>query len=285
MIYMPELPEVEVIRLNLLRLIKGKKITHLKNLFPPSIAHPDPKSFSGKIKNTLIKDIERRGKFLIIHLNKDLRLVIHLRMTGSLVYYPKDKLPDPGKHCRLIIYLENGEGGALYYSDMRKFGRLWLINKKEETLTGMNRLGPDWLNVADPETFKLRMQKYPKAPVKRVLLDQRVMAGLGNIYVDESLFRAAIHPARTVNSLKDAEIERLYIVIREVLDEGIESGGTTIRDYKNADGSPGGFQNRIRIYGRKGAKCFNCNGTIHKTVMCGRGTYFCPSCQNECNML
>ena len=280
---MPELPEVEVIRLNLLQLIKGIKIADMNILFPGSLAYPDIKSFSQGVKGRTIEDIKRRGKFLIIHLSRDLRLVVHLRMTGSLVYYGKGVARKPEKHCRAIINLE--DGGALHFSDMRKFGRLWLIDKTEETVTGMNRLGPDWLNEADSEVFIRRLGRHPNAPVKRVLLDQSFMAGLGNIYVDESLFRARIHPARPIISLEEAEINRLYFAIREVLQEGIESGGTTIRDYKNADGLPGGFQNRIRVYGRKGAKCFNCDGIIDKIVMCGRGTYFCSSCQNECNML
>ena len=280
---MPELPEVEVIRLKLLRLVKGKKITDVKVFFPGSVAYPDIESFLRWIKERIINDISRHGKFLTIHLSGSLRLVVHLRMTGSLVYYGKENALQPEKHCRLIINLDNG--GALYFSDMRKFGRLWLLDKKEDTVTGVSRLGPDWLNEADLRVFGSRLEKYLKAPVKRVLLDQRFMAGLGNIYVDESLFRARIHPSTPVAFLNEKEKENLFSAVREVLQEGIESGGTTIRDYKNADGAPGGFQKRIRVYGRKGAPCFNCGGNIEKTVMCGRGTYYCSSCQKECNML
>ncbi len=275
---MPELPEVEVIRLHLQRLLKGKRIGGVKVFFPGSVAYPDIESFSAAIKGKIIESIGRRGKFLLFYLSGALRLVIHLRMTGSIIYRTDTKDEYYEKHCRLIILLDDG-GGALYYSDIRKFGRLWLLEEQDDSIAGLQKLGPDWWTEANLKIFRSRLAKYEKSPLKRVLLEQGFIAGLGNIYVDESLFRSGIHPARQVASLSGAEQETLYEAIKEVLKDGIENGGTTIRDYRNAGGAPGGYQERIQVYGRKGASCFKCGNSIEKIVFCGRGTYFCACCQ------
>lgn len=271
---MPELPEVEVIRRGLAPLIRGKEFDRPRIYFPGVVRHPSPEKLCRILPGRRVREPARKGKYLLLHLDRGI-LVFHLRMTGRLVY-GSGGLP-AGRH--LHVELPFTGGSALYFSDMRKFGGLWLLeNESEYPLAGLHRLGLDMLEEAGEAQFVSLLRERPRSRVKPLLLDQRFVCGLGNIYTDESLFRAGIHPCRAAGSLSAAEAGRLYRAIRAVLEDGIDCGGTTSRDYRDARGERGSFQDRLAVYGRAGEKC-RCGATIARTVVAGRGTYLCPRCQ------
>lgn len=274
---MPELPEVEVIRRELCSLAVGDTMVNAEINFSGSVGFPPVQDFRRHIKNLVIKDLSRKGKFLIFHLGGSFLLVVHLRMTGNLTYVSDNQKPSGQKHLHIVLFLRSG--AALYFSDPRKFGRLWLLKPGEEHIAGLDRLGPDWLYGVTAGQFKKRLAARGNSRIKTLLLDQRFMAGLGNIYADESLKRAGIHPAVRAGSLKQTDPERLFRAIQKTLAEGIKYGGTSFRDYLNASGKPGGFQKRLLVYGRKGEHCEQCGSVIERIVMGGRGTYYCPGCQ------
>ncbi|MFY9114267.1 MAG: DNA-formamidopyrimidine glycosylase [Dethiobacteria bacterium] len=274
---MPELPEVEVIRKELDALIRGETIKTTRVLFPGSVGYPKTDEFTRLIKDRTIEGLSRKGKFLIINLHGLLRLVIHLRMTGGLTYFEDNSAHILGKYVRIIFRMKRGNG--FYFSDPRKFGRVWLLRPGDDHITGLDRLGPDWWTEVSEGEFKERLAGRCRSRIKGLLLDQKFLAGLGNIYADESLFRAGIHPLTRAGSLSDSEAGRLFGSVRETLLRAIKNGGTSISDYRNTSGEPGAFQNMLMVYQRKGERCHRCNHTIERMVVCGRGTYFCPSCQ------
>ncbi len=273
---MPELPEVEVIRRGLEPLIREKQFAKPALLFPGSVRHPSPEEFQLRLTGRRVTGLQREGKYLLIQLDRG-ELVVHLRMTGRLVYLERET--DTGRHLRAVLPFV--DGGALYFSDMRKFGGLWLLeNREQRNLTGLHRLGPDIYEGASPAQFYSLVRLRPRATIKPLLLNQHFLAGMGNIYVDESLFRCGIHPCRMVRSLSDEEIFSLYRAVRAVLDEAIRHGGTSSRDYRDARGEEGGFQHQLAVYGRKGQSC-RCGALIQRIVVGGRGTHYCPRCQQE----
>ena len=272
---MPELPEVESIKLTLAKKILGKTIIGVKIIWPPAAESMLDRDFSELVVNTVIEEINRRGKYLLIQLSNGLTMIIHFRMTGRLIYYPENHPLD--KHTHIVFYLENGE---MHYSDIRKFGRVQLVATTDiKTVASLSKLGPEPLD----ETFafdKLGKQLSSKKKcIKASLLDQTVIAGLGNIYVDEALFRAAILPDRNTNSLKISEIILLYNSISGVLNEGIEARGTSFRDYRDADGNKGLFQDSLMVYGRGGQECKVCGQVLERKKIAGRTTVFCTQCQ------
>ena len=272
---MPELPEVEVIRRELEPLLKGKVFAEPVLPVPSTIGHPDPELFSTSLPGREIKKIKRTGKYLVINLDRGI-LTVHLRMTSNLLYVENSAAYE---ERFLRVSLPFTDGSALHYSDMRRFGRLWLTETQEELKEiVLKQIGPDILNDLCLADFLELLGKRERSRIKALLLDQGFAAGLGNIYTDECLYRSGIDPNRRVQDLKEKEAEKLYQSILEVLDEGIKYGGTTFRDYRNARGALGDFQNRLAVYGRKDELC-RCGAFITKTKVAGRGTYYCPHCQ------
>jgi formamidopyrimidine-DNA glycosylase len=273
---MPELPEVETIRrtlgLNILKL----KIKDVLILWPGAVSGYDGQRFEEIVRGRSLQSIERRGKYLLITLDAGWSIIAHMRMTGRLNYYSKGC--EPEKHTHVVFKLSKGE---LHFTDTRKFGRLQLVRTEERLeQPSLKRLGPEPLeDEFTPEELGRRLSPR-KVAIKIGLLDQSVVAGLGNIYADESLFRAGISPERPSNSLSKNELEKLYFAICGVLQEGIKAQGTSFRDYRDANGEKGAFQNELKVYGRGGEACFICGRTLEKKRMGGRTTVFCTVCQH-----
>jgi formamidopyrimidine-DNA glycosylase len=219
--------------------------------------------------------VERRGKYLIVRFESDRVLLIHLRMTGSLRHAPAGMLEqDP--HRRAFVRLDDGTDVA--YRDVRRFGT-WLLLEPGELGPYLDRrLGPEPLQGFGPRALGKRLAGR-RAPLKAALLDQRTVAGLGNIYVDEALWRARLHPLRAAGSLEPQELDRLQKGVRAALEAGLERQGASLRDYALPDGSSGGMQDEFRVYGRTDEPCDRCGTPIEKTKVGGRGTWYCPHCQ------
>lgn len=272
---MPELPEVETVRKGLEHLVKGKKIKDVAVFWPKIIESPDSEDFKTQLVGEEILDIDRRGKYLIfklIHFD----MISHLRMEGKFEYH---KGSDPVmKHSHVIFKFSDET--ELRYLDVRKFGRFVLVPKDTSQMyKGLQKLGPEPTEEAFLlEGFEQELKKRKK-PIKPLLLDQTLVTGLGNIYVDESLFRAGIHPEQEANTLTKKEIAILHREIIAVLGEAVEAGGTTIRTYQNALGDAGNFQVSLMVYGQNGESCPKCGAEILKKKVAQRGTHYCPHCQ------
>ncbi|MDI3279932.1 MAG: bifunctional DNA-formamidopyrimidine glycosylase/DNA-(apurinic or apyrimidinic site) lyase [Bacillota bacterium] len=272
---MPELPEVETIRRDLTPLA-GRTITDVEVLWPGAIKAPALREFGERVRGQRITGVERRGKHLILCLASGEELIFHLRLTGRLVLTPAEQ--EPGRHTRAVFFLDEGE--ALHFADVRKFGTIHLVKAGErQAVSSLAGLAPEPLS----EEFTLDWFRSALArrrgPIKGALLDQAVVAGMGNIYADEALFRAGLRPDRPVPELASAEVERLWEAIRAVLAEGIRLRGTSVRDYVDGRGEPGGFQKVLSVYGRKGQPCRRCGAPLQRMRVAGRGTTFCPHCQ------
>lgn len=275
---MPELPEVETIRRDLEKRLIGRCITRAKAYDEKILVDMGKHKFARRLKGKTITGLRRRGKALIIALSDGLCLLVHLRMTGRL--YPilgDEPLP---KHTRAALHLDNGE--QLVFVNPRRFGRLEVARVDELNDSRLlQNMGTDaWTEETDERTLADMLQRHT-IPIKNFLLDQRHLAGIGNIYASEILFRCRIHPDRPANSLTAGACRKLLKTIRRVLGEAIESRGTTVSDYRTGDGSTGGFQGKLRVYGREGKRCVRpgCQSSIVRTTHAGRSTYFCPQCQ------
>jgi formamidopyrimidine-DNA glycosylase len=272
----PELPEVETVRRTLLELVVGKTIQHVKILWPNIIKRPaEVQQFQDALAGQTICDVGRRGKFLKIFLD-DYVLVSHLRMEGKYGLYEKEEPYDKHTH----VFFQFADGTELRYRDVRKFGTMHLFAKGEEDHSlPLAQLGPEpFAPEFTAERLHEQLQKTNRK-IKAVLLDQKAVVGLGNIYVDEALFRAGIHPERSANALDAKETVLLHQEIVDTLTEAVEKGGSTIRTYVNTQGQIGMFQLQLFVYGKKGEPCTRCGTAIEKTVVGGRGTHFCPTCQ------
>lgn len=273
---MPELPEVETVRRTLEQLVIEKTIKDVEIYWPKIIKAPEPvEQFSDALIGQTIHEIGRRGKFLIFQLD-DYSLVSHLRMEGKYAVYPESEPRD--KHTHVVFTFTDGY--QLRYRDVRKFGTMHLFKKGEEVSNmPLLHLGPEPLS--DEFTIADLSMKLAKTnrKIKSVLLDQTVVVGIGNIYVDESLFRAGIHPERMASSLTLDEITRIHGEVKLTLAEAVEKGGSTIRSYVNSQGQIGMFQLELFVYGRKGEPCKRCGTPLEKLVVGGRGTHICPVCQ------
>jgi formamidopyrimidine-DNA glycosylase len=268
----PELPEVETIRAALASRLEGRALERVEILDPRLTRPHDLFEVAEELEGDRVLAVERRGKYLLLRLESGLRLLVHLRMTGGFHWQPTT-------HERAILELDDGR--RLAYRDVRRFGT-WLVLEDAElepylaTKNGPEPLGPRftarWLG---PQLARRR------APLKAVLLDQRVVAGLGNIYADEALWRARLNPLRPANSLGPDEVRRLVRAIRAALSAGIERQGSTLSDYRTPDGGSGSMQDEFRVYGREGLPCPRCRTPIAKTRAGGRGTCYCPTCQPE----
>lgn len=273
---MPELPEVETVRRTLTGLIVGKTIQSVSVLLPRIIQRPDDiRRFELELAGHRILDVGRRGKFLRIIMD-GLVLVSHLRMEGRYgLYDGSDPLE---KHTHVIFHFTDGT--ELRYKDVRQFGTMHLFLPGEEfSHKPLAKLGLEPLDEAFTEEAFRKAISRRTTKIKPALLNQEYVVGLGNIYVDEALFRAGIHPERPANRLGDAELTRLYESILATLTEAVEAGGSSIKSYVNGQGEMGMFQHSLRIYGRQGEPCVNCGQAVEKTVVGGRGTHFCPHCQ------
>lgn len=286
---MPELPEVETIRQDLKKKILNQKINKIDIINKKSVRNAAD-IFVRALKGNYFSEISRVGKLLILHLHPGNKfLLIHLKMTGQLIYKSKQGMvagghgsePDmelPNKHTRVVIEL--ADKTKLFFNDLRKFGYLEIVDRarleKIKSKFGIEPLTKDYTLSRLKEIIKKR-----KAPIKAVLLNQNLIAGIGNIYADEILFAARVRPDRTANGLTDKEIKRIYENGNKIIKKAIEYRGTTFNNYVDADGKRGNFMNFLRIYSKKeGEKCFRCPGNIIKVKVAGRGTRFCPKCQS-----
>ena len=273
---MPELPEVETVRRTLNALVAGKTIRAVTVRLPRIIQRPaEPEAFAAALEGRTIRSIGRRGKFLRFELD-DLVLVSHLRMEGRYSVCPSDEPLE--KHTHVLFHLTDGTD--LRYKDVRQFGTMHLFRPGEEfAQPPLGRLGMEPLEDAFTAEALRGLLGGRKAPIKPLLLNQAYVAGLGNIYVDESLHKAGIHPERPASSLRPAEWRKLHEAIRATLQEAVDAGGSSVRSYVNGLGEMGMFQLRLYVYGREGEPCRTCGAAIEKTVLGGRGTHVCPVCQ------
>jgi len=294
---MPELPEVETIRRELLQDIKGKKIVSVEVLTPKIINCPT-NEFIKIIKNAKIKDIQRRAKLLIIKLSNSYNLVVHLKLTGQFIYkfsaYDESipaagtgakgkRVPSYGlqekKYTRLIFTFENGD--KLFFNDLRKFAFVKLLDNKElkELLTKEN-FGPEPLEKDFTlDIFQNLLTKKKKAKIKPLLMNQEFLAGIGNVYASESCFYAKILPTRPAGSLTKKEIKELYQGLRKILNAAIIRKGSSVDQYIDIYGKKGKYVPFLKVYGRQGKSCLRCGSKIKKITLAGRGTYFCSGCQ------
>jgi formamidopyrimidine-DNA glycosylase len=217
-----------------------------------------------------IEGVSRRGKYLSLHLDSGLVLVIHLRMTGALLF---PEAPDD-RYIRAIFTLDDGT--VMRFSDLRKFGGLWLVDDLEQVTTG---LGPEPLSEGFTLDLLTAAVEKRKAPVKSIILDQRRIAGIGNIYADEACFAAGIDPRRLGETISLSEATALHAAIRDVLLVGVEMGGASFRDYRNTGGNVGSMQKHVKVFRRTGKPCYTCGTTIERVKVGGRSTHYCPSCQ------
>jgi formamidopyrimidine-DNA glycosylase len=287
---MPELPEVETIKLGLAKLLPDLKIRSVKHDWPKSFpnAEADVNTF---MIGSSVTSVKRRAKVLIINLSTDYSLVVHLKMTGQLVYlgnsvkfgagHPNDSLIHqlPDKSTRVEI--DFNDDSKLFFNDQRKFGWMRLIPTLEiENLDFFKKVGPEplssdftWQELYD------RLQRRKNTSIKAAILDQTVLAGIGNIYADESLWGAKIYPGTLVKNVPKAKIKKLYAEIVYVLNLSIEKGGSTDKNYVNAEGKKGSYLTFARVFRREGQPCPRCGNIILKTRVATRGTHYCPVCQ------
>lgn len=273
---LPELPEVETVRRTLRPLLVGRTILGVEVGLPRLVRHPSPEEFARRLAGRRVDRLERRGKYLLFRLAGGETLVAHLRMTGRLtVADPAEPRP---RHTHLVFPLDDGR--ELRYQDLRQFGTFYLLRPGEEGLAkGLAGLGPEPLGrELDEEGFYRRLAGR-RGSLKGLLLDQAFLAGLGNIYADEVLFAAGLDPRRAPASLSRAEAGRLFHAIRRVLAQAVRHRGTTVRDYVDGTGTPGGHQHHLQVYGRAGLPCPQCGEPVRRENLAGRGTHFCPRCQ------
>ena len=286
---MPELPEVETVVRGLNRLILKKKITQVKHDWPKSFPNLE-KDVNDFMIGAEIFKVQRRGKAIIIKLNNGWALVTHLRMTGQIVYrgeenwgagHPNDDFLNdlPNKSTRVEIDFEDQT--KLFFNDQRKFGYMKLLPEPEiEELSFFQKLGPEPLeDNFTVEIFKERLLRKKNSLIKPTILDQSVIAGVGNIYADEALWRAKIHPETRIKDFSNVDFKNLHESIRFVMNKSIEKGGSTDRNYVNADGSRGNYLEYAAVYHKNGQPCKRCGTEISKIRVGGRGTHFCENCQ------
>ena len=280
---MPELPEVETIRRGLSKFIMHQKIVKVEVLCA--------KSFIGEPFSATIVGLRRYGKALVIDFDNEMSLMIHLRMTGQLIYdlkkgknrfaagHPNENFVDklPNSQTRVILELENG---TLYFNDQRKFGFIKVLPTREvENDAFIKKLAKEPWSI-DLDDFYEKLQKHPKSPIKSVILDQSIICGLGNIYADETLFMSKIHPTKKSGNITRKEAEDIIKNAGKIMQKSIESGGSTFETYVKADGTRGDYLDKFaQVFNRTGEKCPVCGTKIEKIKVAGRGTHLCPTCQ------
>jgi len=273
---MPELPEVETIRRDLEKRVRGKRVEKVVIKSEKFIKVPSSiAEFIERMKGRTLSKIKRRGKYLILELDSKDNLIIHLKLTGQLIYSPEGK---ELAYTRVIFIFQNKT--QLSFTDMRGFGGLWLIPDEEFSMVPfLQNLGPEPLE-DDFTLDKFRiLLKGRKGNIKALLMDQTFIAGIGNIYSQEALFLAGIHPKRDTTTLIDREIKDLYNNLLATLREAISYRGSSVDAYVDLNGEKGDYESHLRVYGRQGKGCFRCGAVIEKIKINGRGTCFCPVCQ------
>ena len=272
---MPEMPEVETVRRTLLPLIKGKTIKEV-TVWYPKIITGDAKEFAKQLTGKKIENIDRYAKYLLIRLNNNLTIVSHLRMEGKYRLVKINTKKDKHDHVQ-IVFKDNS---ALRYNDVRKFGRMQLIKTgTEREKTGIGKLGVEPNSAAFTVSYLQNGLARKKKNIKNTLLDQSIVAGLGNIYVDEVLWETKIHPLSQANAIPAEKIAQLHDNINSLIELAIAERGTTVHTYLDANGKTGGFQKMLQVYGHKGEPCVRCGTPLEKIKVNGRGTTFCPKCQ------
>lgn len=270
---MPELPEVETVVRGLREPLVGQTVLGMWYDWPRVIRMPDPDDFAARIAGQTFRAVRRRAKYILCELDHD-TLVVHLKMTGRLYVVDDDAVSAADRWVHFRLQLDGGR--QLRFSDARKFGFVGLTADPSELIA---RLGPEPLtDDFTSELLRERLQRHRKA-IKALLLDQEFVAGVGNIYADEALHRARIHPLRAANSLTEDEIARLFVSVRAALVSGIEHEGASINWYRKPDGTQGEAQRHFLVYERAGEPCVNCGTTIEKIRVAQRGTHYCPHCQ------
>lgn len=270
---MPELPEVETIARDLRLPLVGRRIVAVDVRWPRTVATPASDELAARLVGRQIVGAGRRGKYLLFPLDDGATLLVHLRMTGQLHVVNGDHVPD--RHTHLVLELDNGQ--RLIFHDTRKFGRVYLVTQVADVL---DRLGPEPLDPNfTPQELNRRLTRR-KAPVKSLLLDQRVVAGVGNIYADEVLFAAGIDPRRPGVSLQPQEVTRIHTVLRQTLAQAIFDHGSSLANYQRPGGVRGQNQERHRVFRRTGQPCPTCGAPIVRIVLGQRATHFCPQCQH-----
>lgn len=285
---MPELPEVETIAKGLQKVLVEKRIKDVRAVFP-GIVRQNFNLFKKAIVQKRIKRVRRRGKYLLIDLSGGKTILAHLGMTGNFLFIRSADLPRKpsgrrrseseldDKHDHLIFRFY-GSDEQLRYNDLRKFGKMKVFNTaKERTIPELEKLGPEALEIKFSEFIEIFRRR--KGKIKSALLNQRIIAGLGNIYADESLFEAKIHPAQRVDLLSENKLRDLHKAIKKILHKAIKAGGSSIENYLHVDGKIGGFQLQHQVYGREGEPCKRCRTKIKRIKINQRSSYFCPKCQ------
>ena len=270
---MPELPEVETIKRDLETTIVGLCFTGVTLHWPRMLQNLTPEAFNRRLISQCIDGITRRGKYLIFQLSNGETLILHLRMSGSLRL---DTACSYDPYIRAIFGFDNGAN--LYFRDPRKFGMIWLVEDAKQVV---GKLGPEPLDQDFTSDTLKSILKNHTAPIKAVLCDQTVIAGIGNMYADEALFAASIYPARKADSLSNDEIKRLHCTLDTVLKKAINSGGASISDYRRPDGKSGEAQFVFKVAHQLGKKCDKCGTPIERIPIRKRGSYFCPKCQRK----
>ncbi len=282
---MPELPEVETVRQGLLPAMEGRRIARAE-VNRPDLRFAFPPRMAERLSGAGVLGLRRRSKYILIDLSTSETLLIHLGMSGRILISGQlpgatyHDHPAPQKHDHVVLHMQGG--ARVTFNDARRFGAMDLMpTGSAEAHPLLAGLGPEPLGNAFDEAYLAARLQNRKTPIKSALLDQRNIAGLGNIYVCEVLFRARLHPARLAGDLTMAEVSRLVPLIREVLSEAIAAGGSSLRDYRQADGELGYFQHSFQVYDRKGGTCAypGCGSVIARIVQSGRSSFFCPSCQ------
>ena len=275
---MPELPEVETVRARLEPKLVNRRLERVE-IFDTRLTRPfEPAGVAAELEGETIAVLERRGKYLVVRFESGRVLLIHLRMTGQLLHANGESLPPNDPHRRAVVRLD--VGSDVIYRDIRRFGT-WLLVEPDELDPYLGqRVGREPL----APTFTARQLSAAlqgrRAPIKAVLLDQRRLAGIGNIYADEALWRARVHPLRPAGDLDDQEARALHRGIRAALKGGIARQGATLSTYRTPDGGSGRMQDEFKVYGRAGEPCERCGTPIEKIRAAGRGTWYCPSCQS-----
>ena len=271
---MPELPEVETIRRDL-QILRGRTIKQINILNGICVKHPKPEQFINSLRERTFAEINRRGKYLILQLDDNSRLIIHLRMTGRIICVPHGEPLLP--HTHLIITIDNSQ--ELRFSDTRRFGCLWLLDKSDIDMTGLAKLGSEPFDGEFNAAYLKEKLSRRRMPIKQAILDQHVIAGLGNIYADELLFACGIMPTRPAAEITDGEWEAIATGSVKLLQSAIEHRGTTFSDYRDGTGKEGGNQFYLNVYSRRGDPCYKCGEPVAYTKIAGRGTSYCPKCQ------
>jgi formamidopyrimidine-DNA glycosylase len=272
---MPELPEVETVRRRLVPLLEGRTFDQVE-INDARLTRPlDPADVERELVGERVAVVDRRGKYLILRFESGRALLIHLRMTGSVLQGPSESDP----HRRAVVHLDDGT--SVSYRDVRRFGTWLLLEPPEVEAYVDARVGREPLAQAYRARHLAERLAGRQAPVKAAILDQRTVAGVGNIYADEALWRARIHPLTPAALLGDDEVKLLHKAIRQALQAGLRRQGSTLRDYRLPDGGSGGAQREFKVYGRGGEPCDRCGTPIDKIRVAGRGTWYCPNCQRH----